>query len=159
MPKRKLYFSCALSGLPIEHRQRMVALRDSLKVHFDVLEFCDPKDVTARDIYRYDIHHCVAIADLMLAVVDERGTGLGYEMGVMIEKHDRPVLAVAHQDSLVSPFILGVDHRDFKLVRYNNLEEVPSILLDFEREIFVEKKPRFKLHDTAEAHGFRLPPR
>ncbi len=139
MSKRKLYFSCALSGLPQEHRARMIALRDSLKDHFDVLEFCDPKQSSNKEIYNHDIHYCVATADLMLAVVDERGTGLGFEMGVMVEKHGKPVLAVAHLTAVVSPFVLGIDHPRYRFAPYASTTSILRLLLDFERDMFPEE--------------------
>lgn len=136
MPKRKLYFTCALSGLSKEHREGMMALRDSLSDRFEILEFCDPKQVTEQEMYRYDIHHCVAEADLMLAMVGKRAIGLGYEMGTMIEKHGRPVLALAHSRALVSPFVRGIDHPKFEFKRYQRLVSVKPLLIEFEERIF-----------------------
>ena len=139
MKKHRLYFGCALSGLPREHRERMIALRESLRDHFEILEFCDPLEVSDRDIYRHDIHTCIATADLMVAIVDQRGTGLGYEMGTMIEKRGGPVIALAHHDSEVSPFIRGIDSPKYELRRYSSLDEVRDMVLDFERRMFQDQ--------------------
>ena len=135
MAKRKLYFGCALFGLPEEHRKEMIALRESLREHFEILEFC-PADTPPREIYSQDIHVSVAKADIMLAMCDKPSLGLGYEMAARIEKESRLLLALAHEDSPVSSLIRGVDHPKFEFKRYGDLKEVRGLLLDFEKKHF-----------------------
>lgn len=139
MPRLRLYFTCALAGLSADYRASMVAFRETLKERFEVLEFCDANVVGEEALYQHDIHVCVATADVMLAVVDERATGLGYELGTMIEKHGKPVLAVAQHGSLVSPLIRGITHPAFRFVRYSSLAEVHSELLCFARDYFPDR--------------------
>ena len=137
MNKLKLYFSCALTGLPEEHRQDMVALREHFKFQFDVFEFC-PADTPMNEIYRHDIHVCVAQCDLMLAICDERSTGLGYELGCAIEKHNKPVLAVVQtgNESVVSKLIQGIEHPRFKFQSYVSVSDIFDMLIHFKNMTF-----------------------
>lgn len=132
---RTLYFGCALHGLPDEHRQEMVKLRESFKDHFFVLEFC-PADTPPREIYSKDIHESVAKADLMVAICDKPSLGLGYEMGVRVEKYGLPLLCLAHEDSPVSGLIRGVHHPRFEFKRYRSTEEILKLVLEFENRMF-----------------------
>jgi hypothetical protein len=72
----------------------------------------------------------------MIAVCDYASNGLGYEMATMIEKHGKPVLAVAHKNAVVSRLILGIDSSCFEFVRYDNLDEVYCLLEDFVKHHF-----------------------
>ena len=136
MNKRRLYFGCAISGLPREHYEEMVGFRSGLAGHFMVQDFCDPQLYTDAEVYHNDIHHAVRHAKLMLAFCDERSTGLGYELGTMIERHGKPVLALAREGVRVSKLIAGISHPRFEFCRYTSLDEVLPLLLDFERRHF-----------------------
>jgi len=70
MGKRKLYFSCALTGLSNDHREVMITFRNTLTQYFEIFEFCPP-ETSPREIYRHDIHTCVAKCGLMLAICND----------------------------------------------------------------------------------------
>ncbi len=159
MPKRKLYVGCALQGASEWYVERVKETRELLDKHFEVLKFLYPHPGTDQDVYKLDIHNHVAGCDLMVAFLDFPSLGLGYEMSTAIELRGKPVLGLASKDNNPSRLIAGITHPDFKLVKYSNFDEVVDLVLAFEREIFVEKKPSFRLHGTAESHGFKLPPR
>lgn len=129
---RTLYFGCALHGYPEEHRQAMIQIRESLQGHFRILEFCSA-DTPPSEIYHQDIHESVAKADLMLAMCDKTSLGLGYEMGARIETYRKPLLALAHEESPVSSLIRGVTHPAFEFKRYNSVDEVLPLLIEFEK--------------------------
>ena len=137
MTKRKLvvYFSCALSGLPSEHRATMIAIREKFKERYTVLEFCTP-ETPAGDLYRHDIHYCCRVADFLIAICDERSTGLGYEMSTGIEKHRKPAIAFAHHDAEVTKVVTGIDYPDFQFSRYGDASEIENLVYQFEEKIF-----------------------
>lgn len=159
MPKRKLYVGCALQSSSEWYVEQIRGIREELAEHFEVLKFLFPHPGTDRDVYKLDIQNHVAGCDLMAAFLDFPSTGLGYEMATAIEVRDKPVLALVYKDSTPSRLIAGITHPDFKLVKYSNFDEVLALILAFEQEIFVDKKPRLRLHESAEAAGFKLPPR
>lgn len=135
MNKRRLYFSCALSGLPEDHRQAMIEVRSTLQPHFEVMEFCDASTPPA-EIFHHDINVCVAGCDLVVAMCDYPSVGLGYEMGTALELHGKPVLALAAIDARVSSLVLGIPHKNFSFRRYSDISNVRDMVLAFEKEIF-----------------------
>jgi nucleoside 2-deoxyribosyltransferase len=134
--KKKLYFSCALTGLPREYRERMEDLREQFKEEYEVLGFCTA-DTPPETIYYHDIRQCVASCDIVLAVCDERSTGLGWEMGTAVEKHGKAVLAVAHKDSTVTGLVIGAEAHNplFRLRRFENFSEIPVLLREFDASL------------------------
>jgi hypothetical protein len=141
MDKKKLYFTCALSGLPWEHREEMIALRDSLADEFEILEFCDPREMTPQEIFEFDIDHCVANADIILAICDKPSLGAGYEIGTMAEKWGKPVFAVAHRDNTtLSSLITGNTRPNFEFARYDDVSEIKGMLVEFSKREFVRPK-------------------
>lgn len=132
--KKKLYIGCALTNLPADKRDALLAMiaqiKKELSKHFELLEFKGVSDLggahplSAQEVYNYDIKECVMKTDCMLAIVDYPTLGTGYEIGTAVEKQGIPVLAVAHKDSIVSRVITGVDHENFSFMRYNSVDEI-----------------------------------
>lgn len=126
-------------NLATDKRDRLLAdiadLKIKLKDHFEILEFnwlrSNPAESTPADVFRVDIRECVNVADGMIAICDYPSLGLGYEMGTAIEDCGIPVLAVAHKNSIVSKLIIGIDHKDFKFIRYTTFDEVAEAALKF----------------------------
>ena len=135
MRKRRLYFSCALTGLPPEHRERMIALRESLAEYFEILRFCSP-DEPPEDIYHHDIHVCVETCDLLLAICNEPSTGLGWELSTSVEKLGKPTLAVAHVNARVTPIVMGAKYPHYEFSRYFSASDILAMVLDFEKRQF-----------------------
>lgn len=132
--KKKLYVGCAINNLSLKNKVRFLKqiedLKDSLRDHFEVLDFVGNATAPVETIYTHDIHNCVGRADCMLAICDHPSTGLGYELGTALEKHDIPVLAVAHKDSNVTRLVQGVTGKKFKFVRYEDFREVKKMAVE-----------------------------
>ena len=133
--KKKLYVGCAINNLSPEDKRRFLgqiaSLKDSLRNHFEVLDFVGDASAPVEAIYTHDIHNCVGQADCMLAICDHPSTGMGYELGTAIEKHDIPVLAVAHKDSSVTRLLQGVTSKKFKFQRYGDWSEIAPLTIGF----------------------------
>ncbi len=134
----RLYLGCALIDAPDDFLEKIVAFRTKLRDTFEVLDFVNPGTGTSTEVYRNDIHKQIANCHLMIAVCDYASNGLGYEMATMIEKHGKPVLAVAHKNSRVSRLILGIDNSCFEFARYDNIDEAYVLLKDFAQRRFQE---------------------
>lgn len=134
MKKKKLYVGCAINNLSPENKvtflKQIADLKDSLRDHFEVLDFVGDSSAPIEVIYTHDIHNCVGQADCMLAICDHPSTGLGYELGTALEKHDIPVLAVAHKDSSVTRLVQGITGRKFKFARYEDFREVAALTIE-----------------------------
>lgn len=134
MKKKKLYVGCAINNLSPENKvtflKQIADLKDSLRGHFEVLDFVGDSSAPIEVIYTHDIHNCVGQADCMLAICDHPSTGLGYELGTALEKHDIPVLAVAHVDSSVTRLVQGITGRKFKFARYEDFGEVGPMAIE-----------------------------
>lgn len=132
--KKKLYIACALTNLPSEKRndflQMISDLKTKLREHFEISEFLGVDDLgtqnafTPKEIYEHAIKKCVMEADCMLAICDYPAIGLGYEIATAVEKRGIPVLAMAHENSLVTRLIMGVEHKNFNFSYYDSLDEI-----------------------------------
>lgn len=155
--KKKLYVGCALQGAPVDYTEKVKGVREGLKEHFNVLEFLFPHPGTDQDVYALDILRHVDDCDFMLAIADFPSTGLGWEMGAMVEKHKKPLIICAEEKSLVSRLVLGADVRPYvRIERYSSLDEVVNLTLAFEKSVVEAQKPNFRLHPSAKEAGFKL---
>ena len=122
--KRKIYVGCSLTQAPSEFVKMVEGLKNRLRAEYKVFDFIGLENGTPTDVYRWDIHRCVAECDLFVAICDYPAIGLGYEMGVAIEKYGKPTLAVAHEDSKVSRMLLGIDSSVYTWRRYRTIEDI-----------------------------------
>ena len=122
--KLKIYVGCSLTYATKEFMEDVANLKAKLLKKYEIMEFIGLVAGTSTDVYRWDIHECVGKCDLLVAICDSPSIGLGYELGVAVEKHGKPVLAVAHEDSKVTRLVLGIDHPNFTFKRFNVLDEV-----------------------------------
>lgn len=132
---KKLYVGCSLLHAPETFRSSVANIKDTLRREFEVLEFIPVTEGTPSLVYKNDIHVQVAICDLFLAVCDYPSLGLGYEMGVAIEKYGKPTLGIAQSDSSVSRLIQGIEVPHFKFRRYSQMSEVPTLLKEFTMQL------------------------
>ena len=86
---------------------------------------------TPHDVYQWDIHRCVTTCDIFIAICDFPAIGLGYELGVAIEKLHKPTLALAQENAKISRLILGVEEANYRFTRYKTTEEIPVIIKNF----------------------------
>lgn len=127
----KLYIGCGLTQAPAHFKEEVENLKTKLRSSHEILDFVGLTNGTNTDVYRWDIHECVLKCDAFIAIVDHPALGLGYELGVAVEKLSKPTLALAHTDSLVTRLVLGIDQPHYQFVRYTSAEEIPDIIETF----------------------------
>lgn len=130
-PKTKLYVGCSLANAPEDFKKSVEVLKDRLKESYEVLEFKGQVAGTNKEVYKWDIEHCVADCDIFLAVCDFPSIGLGWELNEAIGL-DKPTLGVAHTEAVMSRLILGAAEikRNFTLRRYNDLLVDVPVFID-----------------------------
>src|SRR5690242_15445014 len=119
----KLYVGCSLSHSTDEFKDSVEQLKAALRqAGHEVFDFVGLVKGTPKDVYEWDIHHCVADCDVLIAICDEPSIGLGYELCETI-RLGKPVLAVAHADATVTRLVQGAAEVEPNLtfVRYNDL--------------------------------------
>ncbi len=131
----KLYVGCSLTQAPEDFKAKVEALKDQLRQRYEILDFIGLVAGTATDVYRHDIQVCVAQCDVLVGICDFPAIGLGYELGVAVEKLGKPTLALAHKDAKISRMLLGIDHPKYRFVRYESVEQIPSLIEHFIKEV------------------------
>lgn len=141
---KSVYVGNALSGgTPIEFISKTDDVRRLLReAGWNVLEYLGTKNGTCRDVWRKDMHGCVGGCHVLLAIADYASTGLGIEIGLMIGRHEGPVLIVASRDrvEMENPRVVtrAIQDPDEKYVRFQTYEshtEIPDMLRRFVEEI------------------------
>jgi hypothetical protein len=127
----KLYIGCSLTHAPEEFKKEIENIKNVLRKEHEVMDFVGLVAGTPNDVYQWDIHRCVATCDVFIAVCDFPSLGLGYELGVAIEKLHKPTLALARKDAKISRLVLGVGEPHYRFARYKTTEEIPAIIKDF----------------------------
>jgi hypothetical protein len=125
---KKLYVGCALTQADPVWVAAVEQMKDSLRGTYEVLDFLGLIKGDETAVYHNDIHRNVAECDLFVAICDLPSIGLGYELGTAVEKHGKPVLAVAHRDAKVTRLVLGVDAPSFSFERYDNISDIPKLI-------------------------------
>ena len=88
---------------PREFKKEIENIKNILRKEYEVMDFVGLVAGTPHDVYQWDIHRCVATCDVFIAICDFPAIGLGYELGVAIEKLHKPTLALAREDVEVFP--------------------------------------------------------
>jgi hypothetical protein len=127
-PPVKIYVGCSLTQAPEAFTTAVETLKAQLKTDYEVFDFLGLVKGTPTDVYHWDIDHCIGECDLFVALCDYPAIGLGYEMGVAVEKLLKPVLALAHTNTHVSRMLSGIDAPHYTFERYNSLEDVPALI-------------------------------
>ncbi len=128
---KKVYIACALTQAPPKFEKAVEAFKRQLRKKFPLVAFFNFVGLekgTPRDVYQWDIGHCVKDCDLLIAICDYPAIGLGYELGVAIEKWHKYVLAVANEESKLTRLLLGISDPRFELVRYRNLSDLIPLI-------------------------------
>lgn len=133
---RKLYVGCSLTQAPKDFVEKIENLKTQLRLEWEVLDFIGLKNGTATDVYKWDIHRCIANCDIFVAICDFPAIGLGYEMAAAIEKYGKPTLGLVHEDSKVSRLVIGIDNPVYTLVKYRDFDEIPEIIRVKEKKHF-----------------------
>lgn len=130
MKKPLIYIGCSLNGAPQPFVREVTKLKQSLKKDYDLLEFVGLNYKSVKQVYEWDIEHCVKDCDLFVAICDERSTGLGWELCEAVHL-GKPVLAVSHKEANISGIVLGAAELkdNFKFARYTNLHrDIPKMI-------------------------------
>lgn len=127
----KIYVGCALSQASEEFRASVELLKEELRAHgHEVYDFLGLVKGTTSDVYNWDIGECVANCTAFVAICDFPSLGLGMEMDRAITLN-KPILAVAHQDAVVTRLLLGAAEVEpnVRFERYTDLvSEVPTLV-------------------------------
>jgi hypothetical protein len=126
--KPKIYIGCSLTQAPEAFKESIESLKAQLRAEYEILDFLGLKAGTPADVYQWDIHRCVATCDLFVAVCDYPAIGLGYELGVAVETFQKPTLAVAHKDTIITRLIQGIETPFYSFERYETIEELPNLI-------------------------------
>lgn len=127
---KSIYVGCSLTDAPREFTDKIERLKKCLRVMgYKVFDFVGLTRGTPNDVYRWDIHNCVAKCDLLLAICDYPSIGLGYELGTAIEKFAKQVLAVADENRQITRFVQGIDHPKFTFLRYRDFDQIAEMVM------------------------------
>ena len=152
-PQLKVYVGCALTYASEDFKEQVEKFKDELRKICEVLCFLGINEDTPYAVYEHDIHRCVMRSDLVVAINDHPSTGLGYEMATQSEARRKPLLAVAHESSLVSDLILDTRQPGYKFMRYKDLyADVIPVIQEILSGIWTERTtlPLFPLPTTDE---------
>lgn len=135
--KPKLYVGCSLARATEEFRQSVEQLKVEIrKKGYEVFDFVGLVKGTPRDVYEWDIDHCVKDCDVFVAICDEPSIGLGYELHEAV-RLKKPILAVAHEDSVVTRMLIGAAEVKPTLTfqRYRDfMHDVPGMIETFVKQ-------------------------
>ncbi len=125
----KAYFGCGLTHAPAEFTKEVEDFKNHLRNQLGIIlfDFVGLENGTAVDVYKHDIHRCVKHCDFMIGDFTFPSTGLGWEAGVVVEKHKKPFLGIAQQDAKVTRLVLGAEcdmNPLFQFIRYQTLSEI-----------------------------------
>ncbi|MEK7063393.1 MAG: hypothetical protein AAB955_01735 [Patescibacteria group bacterium] len=130
-----LYIGCSLTQAPEGFKQNVEELKQTLRTNgHTVLDFIGLVAGTAKDVYEWDIHQCVEKCDVFVAICDYPAIGLGYELGVAVEKLNKPTLVLAHTDAKITRLVQGIECPNYAIVRYSSFSDIPKHI-----EVFVTK--------------------
>jgi nucleoside 2-deoxyribosyltransferase len=128
---RRLYVGFSLTWASREFSAKVENLKAVLRQKgYHVLDFFDPVGGTPREVYEWDIGHCVSSCDVFLAICDEASTGLGWELAEAV-KLRKPTLAVAHVNSKVTRLVLGAADTESNLqfeVYEDLVKDIPPVV-------------------------------
>lgn len=127
----KLYVGCSLTKASETFKEAVEQLKITLRAGgYEVFDFVGLVNGTPRDVYEWDIGHCVQNCDALIGICDEPSIGLGYEL-CEATRLGKPVLAVAHANSKITRLVHGaadVEH-NFNFAIYQDLvRDVPLLL-------------------------------
>ncbi len=142
-----VYFSCGLTGVTDEYKQGAFLLREEIRKipGVTILDFCEPgigeiqSSLDDEHVYINDIHACVAKADAIVADVSLASFGVGYELGVGIEKYKIPTFMCKKIDVRISKIAMGTSiHNDYVTMGHYHeslIELLPNVKLFLEKVI------------------------
>lgn len=127
----KLYIGCSLTQAPEDFKLQVEQVKNSLRDSYEIIDFVGLTAGTPTNVYNWDIHECVAKCDVLVGICDYPAIGLGYELGVAVEKLQKPTLALAHEGAKVSRLLLGITQPHYRFQRYNVIGDIPQLIKEF----------------------------
>jgi nucleoside 2-deoxyribosyltransferase len=135
--KTAVYVGCSLTQATEVFKADVEALKDAIrKLGYEVFDFVGTVNGTSKEVYEWDLNHCVGECDILIGICDHPSIGLGWELGVAIGLK-KTVLAVAHADAKVTRLVLGAAEVEpnMRFERYNDLlKDVPPLLEAIQKE-------------------------
>ncbi len=128
----KLYVGCSLSHASEAFKNSVEDFKRGLRNEgYEVFDFVGLVAGTAKDVYNWDIQHCVGECDAFIAICDEPSIGLGWELSKAQQLRKR-VLALAHTDAKVTRMLLGAAEVEpnVRLERYKELTDVIPLVAE-----------------------------
>lgn len=122
----QLYVGCSLTLAPEAFKQEVENLKHALRSRgYEVFDFVGLVNGTPKDVYGWDIGHCVRDCDIFIGICDEPSIGLGWELGEAV-RLGKPVLAAAHVDATVTRLVLGAAETEsnMRFERYKHLTDL-----------------------------------
>jgi hypothetical protein len=152
MKKVRVYIGCALTHASDEYKNQIHQFKKKLREveWIEVLDFWSKEGVVPDpyDIYCTDIHDCVGTADAIVAELSNPSTGLGWELGVAVEKLKIRTIMLASSKSRVSHLPIGAPHHEQNghvTMHYyeDSLEEILDLVLKELEEVYalIKNKP------------------
>lgn len=127
----KIYVGCSLTQAPDTFKTQVEELKQVLRQDgFEVFDFVGLVNGTAKEVYQWDIGHCVGDCDMFIGICDFPSIGLGWELGQAV-RLGKPALAVAQADSKVTRLLLGAAEAESNLTfeRYTDLvHDIPKLV-------------------------------
>jgi hypothetical protein len=129
---KRLYVGCSLTHAPEKFKAKVEDFKAVLRQKgYEVFDFVGLVAGTPRDVYAWDIGHCVGECDGFIGICDEASIGLGWELCEAV-RLGKPCLAVAHSDSKVTRLVLGAAEVEpnLRFETYDDLAKDISPLVD-----------------------------
>jgi nucleoside 2-deoxyribosyltransferase len=125
-----LYVGCSLTHATDTFKSSVERFKSALREEgYEVFDFLGLARGTSRDVYEWDIGHCVKDCDIFVAICDQPGIGLGWELGEAT-RLGKPVLVLAHTNAVVTRLVLGAVEAEpnVQFERYDDLLDMVSIV-------------------------------
>ncbi len=123
-------YSDSFSGASEEFKYGVEEFKNALRAEgYEVFDFVGLVAGTSKDVYDWDIGHCVKGCDALIGICDFPSIGLGYELCEAV-RLKKPVLALALTDSVVTRLVLGAAEAEpnFNFERYKDFPEALKIV-------------------------------
>lgn len=134
-PKVRIYVAAAIHGAPqafIDEIQTLIVALEDKGYH--VLRFMLDPHATPDEVVENDLDRGVGGCTFVLAVLDERSTGVGAEFALAKLDYGKPVLGVFHvRTSKLVMGLLGRWHTKepsrYRIVQYGDIAHIVDILV------------------------------